>query len=164
MIYLISDSHFNHKNIIDYEERPFDSVEKMNQHMIEQWNKTISNKDTVYHLGDFAWGNKEEVSKILSQLNGSKILIMGNHDRKKSSKWWMDAGFDMAIKGGVILDDFYLLSHEPMHLTPSMPYVNCHGHIHSMKFQGRNHINLCVELWDYKPVLFEKLKERYKED
>ncbi len=106
MIYLISDTHFNHKNIIGYENRPFDSVEEMNQQLIANWNKMISNKDTIYHLGDFASGNYDEVKTIADQLNGYKILIKGNHDRNHSKSWWHRIGFDDVIDGGIILDNF----------------------------------------------------------
>ena len=60
MRYFISDTHFNHKNVIKYDKRPFDSLEEMEWEIIKRWNNTVSNKDIVYHLGDFGfkWGNK----------------------------------------------------------------------------------------------------------
>lgn len=162
MRYLISDNHFNHESIIAYEERPFKDVNDMTEQMIYEWNEMISDKDEVYVLGDFAWGNKENVSNIISRLNGRKILVMGNHDRSRTAKWWMDAGFDVAVNGGIILDGFYLLSHEPMHLTKSMPYVNIHGHIHSQKMEGNQYVNVSVEQINYRPILFDSIKSRYK--
>ncbi|MBF8984337.1 phosphoesterase [Lutibacter sp. B2] len=159
MIYLTSDTHFNHDKIIDYENRPFDNVEEMNKILIENWNKTISNKDTIYHLGDFAWGCQEDIQKIGQQLNGYKILIIGNHDSSYSKTWWHNVGFNDVIDGGIILDDFYLLSHEPLYVNENMPYINIHGHLHNNKMEGSQYYNVSVELHDYRPVLFDDLKK-----
>lgn len=83
MEYFISDLHFGHKNIIKFDNRPFFSVEEMNSTLINNWNSVVTNKDTVYHLGDFCWGNIEEWEKILKSLNGNKVLIQGNHDLRE---------------------------------------------------------------------------------
>ncbi len=80
MIYFVSDTHFNHKNIIDYCNRPFNSVDEMNNVLIQNWNATVSNNDIIYHLGDFALGRKDTIMEITSNLNGKKYLIRGNHD------------------------------------------------------------------------------------
>ena len=81
-IFITSDNHFNHKNIIKYCDRPFDSVEEMNEAMIERWNETVSKDDVVLHLGDFCKGNVWMIKQIRERLNGTIILIIGNHDYK----------------------------------------------------------------------------------
>lgn len=162
MIYLISDTHFNYKNIIKYENRPFASVEDMNKQLISNWNSTVSKNDTIYHLGDFAFGRFENIKSIVDQLNGYKILIKGNHDREKNNIWWHMAGFNDVIDGGIILDNFYLLSHETMYMNSNMPYVNIHGHIHGNKMKGKQYYNVCVEHHKYKPVAFDDIKQLYK--
>ena len=53
MIFFTSDTHFNHKAIISYCSRPFESVEEMNDRLIDNWNQVVKPSDTVYHLGDF---------------------------------------------------------------------------------------------------------------
>jgi calcineurin-like phosphoesterase family protein len=161
LIYIIGDTHFNHDKVIDYENRPFKNIKEMNKKLIKNWNKTISNKDIVYHLGDFAWGNKREVKKIVGKLKGYKVLIKGNHDRQYDNGWWHNVGFDDVIHGGIILDNFYLLSHEPMYINSNMPYVNIHGHMHSNRMEGKSYYNVSVELNDYKPVSFEYIKSLY---
>ena len=79
-VFIISDTHFGHENIIKYCNRPFSSVEEMDEKMIKNWNETVSNNDVVLHLGDFGLGKKEYIASIVKRLNGKKILIMGNHD------------------------------------------------------------------------------------
>ena len=81
MIYFVSDTHFYHKNIIQYSKRPFSSVEEMNQKMIDNWNAIVKPTDTVWHLGDFAFCNYLLFAKLLSDLNGEKNVILGNHDK-----------------------------------------------------------------------------------
>ena len=52
-VYFTADTHFSHKNILLYENRPYQSIEEMDNDLIEKWNKTVGKNDTVYHLGDF---------------------------------------------------------------------------------------------------------------
>ena len=68
--FLTSDNHFSHYNIIRYCNRPFSSVEEMNQTMISRWNAKVSPGDIVIHLGDFALASKNEIGQIRNQLNG----------------------------------------------------------------------------------------------
>jgi len=79
-----SDLHFGHANIMKFcpETRKFADVEDMNQSMISEWNAKVNPDDTVYILGDFAFLPSNKAVAILNQLNGDKILIEGNHDRK----------------------------------------------------------------------------------
>ena len=79
-VFVIADTHFWHKNIIDYCDRPFNSVEEMNSTLIKNWNKTVTNNDIVIHLGDVGLGPKEKIAPIVQSLKGRKILVMGNHD------------------------------------------------------------------------------------
>lgn len=92
-VFLTSDLHFGHKNIIEYEKRPFRNIEDMNAGIIKNWNKVVSNDDMVFCLGDVSFGGAEMTKECVSQLQGKKILIMGNHDRGRSISWWMDKGF-----------------------------------------------------------------------
>lgn len=83
MNYYISDLHLGHKNIINFDHRPYDTTEEMEFDLISRWNKQVSNADHVYVLGDFLWkAGSDEWIRILNKLNGNIHLIQGNHDCK----------------------------------------------------------------------------------
>ena len=71
----ISDLHFGHKNIIRFDNRPFQSVEEMDETLITNWNNKINKNDTAYILGDISWYPKDKTAEILSTLKGNKYLI-----------------------------------------------------------------------------------------
>lgn len=78
----ISDLHFGHRSVIDFESRPFLDVEEMDRELIRLWNSRVSQNDQVYILGDFAFRNEKPFTWYLRQLKGQKHLIIGNHDAK----------------------------------------------------------------------------------
>lgn len=77
MNFYISDLHFGHKNAIKFDNRPFSSVEEMNEILVQRWNKVVHPEDTVYVLGDFFWKRKDMLI-YLPRLSGKIILICGN--------------------------------------------------------------------------------------
>ena len=79
--FYISDWHYGHANCISFDNRPFLDVKSMNEMLISNWNNAVSPGDVVYVLGDMFWCKQEEAMPVLDQLNGTKILIKGNHDR-----------------------------------------------------------------------------------
>lgn len=82
-VFVTSDTHFGHDNIIKYCNRPFSNSEEMNKSLIERWNSRVSEADTVVFLGDFAMGRgvtEQLIVSILNRLNGYKFMILGNHD------------------------------------------------------------------------------------
>ena len=85
--FYISDWHYGHDNIIAFDNRPFKSVEEMNQALIDNWNRVVKNEDTVYVLGDMFWIKGKDAIPILKQLHGQKFLIKGNHDRCNDSEF-----------------------------------------------------------------------------
>lgn len=80
MKYFISDTHFGHSNVIQFDGRPFEDADEMDRTMIKNWNRAIGHKDEVYVLGDMFWRNSTALT-ILPKLNGKKYLVTGNHDK-----------------------------------------------------------------------------------
>lgn len=169
-IWFISDTHFQHANILRYSETRkalWGSVEEMDETLIENWNKVVKPQDKVYHLGDVAFGNKEDyANKIHSRLNGKKRLIVGNHDPiryivnkqlfEKVMLWrvWDDASYP------------FLFTHVPVHNSAIQERivhangVNVHGHIHDAVAPSEDHFCVCVEQINFTPIHLEELKEK----
>ena len=137
MIYLVSDTHFYHKNIIEYCHRPFKHIGEMNQTLISNWNSVVCPDDEVFHLGDFTmahfvegkWESYKQAyirtcRELLAQLNGHKTLILGNHDAK--ARVSRECGWE-AVEKQMVLDG-YLLTHRPCEPTfMVMSMINCHS-------------------------------------
>lgn len=161
-VFLYSDPHFGHSNIIEYESRPFDNVEQMNETLITNWNETVSSEDMVYVLGDISFYNFSKTEEIIKGLNGRKRLLLGNHDRHRSLTWWKNTGFEEVYEYPICYGGFYWFSHEPMYINSHMPYVNVHGHIHGQKYESKQYVNVSVEHTNYAPVLFGLISDKFK--
>ena len=167
MIYVIADTHFNDNSIIKFTGRPFCDAEEMEYVIMQNWNKTVKLDDTVFVLGDFFKKTNSKsvyILDILENLNGTKHLILGNHDREISEDigFWRVHGFDEIYKYPIIIDNFYILSHEPLFINSSMPYVNIHGHIHEKNYDHPQYVNVSVEQIDYTPVSLDSIKNKFK--
>lgn len=90
-IYVTSDLHFGHKNIIKFENRPYKDVEEMTEGLINNWNSVVTANDLVYILGDFSFMGKRKTEEVLKRLRGKKILIKGNHD------YYVKGDFDRSL-------------------------------------------------------------------
>lgn len=155
-VFLISDTHFGHTNIIKYCGRPFATPDEMDEALVSNWNSTVSSSDKVYLLGDVAMSHKK--LPILEQLNGTKILIKGNHDifaLKYYTPYFKD------IRGSHELDGL-LLTHIPVHESQKTRYRgNIHGHTHDKNLPDPWYTNVSVEQIDYTPIAFEVIRQRY---
>ena len=152
-IFLTSDNHFWHKNILEYEDRPFGSVGEMNEAMVSNWNDRVRPQDVIVHLGDFSLGNSAQTKDIMSRLNGTKPIIMGSLDRKAG--WFVRNGFFKAYDNSFLLHREYILTHEPLGEKDLRYKLNIHGHLHSKRINDEYYFNVCVENWGYKPVSLE---------
>ena len=173
-IYIISDTHLEHKNIKAYTNRPDDWTEQI------LFNTGNFDADLLIHLGDVSLGNDAEWHKLFTDLPMKCWLILGNHDGK-SMNWYMNHGWDFVARNFTMY--LYglriLFTHRPYPFPPMKTVtedkprsnfdINVHGHCH-------NRPNLELETWqkpfilenqDYKPVdlkefLSEEIKERSK--
>src|SRR5271154_2935208 len=103
----------------------------MDRTIVDNWNNTVQKTDWVYHLGDFAFASPDRAKHIISNLNGYKVLILGNHDRSefKMKNWGFDEvhqSLQLELSGGILAN----LSHYPYHGTPD-------DH-HKTKFDHKN--------------------------
>ena len=81
-IFFTSDLHFGHENVLRFDNRPFETVEEMDDELIKRWNDKVAKGDLVYVLGDLIWKTAtNEAVQIIKRLNGQIVLIKGNHDR-----------------------------------------------------------------------------------
>jgi calcineurin-like phosphoesterase family protein len=161
-IYVWSDLHFGHNNIIKYCDRPFPTKQLMNECLIGNYQSVVKDDDIVIFGGDIGFMGDGEINKILEQLPGYKILIYGNHDMDRQVKL-RNLAFDEGHLCLVMdVDDHdleyqLLLTHYPLELSniPDGCY-SVHGHIHNNIIPGDKHINMCVEHTGYKPILLKE--------
>lgn len=175
--FVTADTHFGHVKSLTFIKpdgknlRPFDSVEEMDEYMVNNWNRVVHKRDTIYHLGDVVIPRAS--LSILERLNGRKILIRGNHDHgrlKDFSKYFEDVrgaffhGGDSTMRGGLIF------THIPVHpACLSGHYLgNVHGHLHSNFVLDSNglpdpkYFNACVEPNNFTPVPFDEIKAYFR--
>lgn len=154
-IFFTSDFHFYHTNIIKYCNRPFSSVEEMNETLIENYNKVVKKSDTVYILGDFAFCSKPKYAEIIQRLNGRIHLIKGNHDRKMSHTFlesqfvWVKDYYELKHDGKKIC-----LFHYPMSSWNKSHHGSFHayGHVHNIQLMLGRAMDVGVDSCGYSPV------------
>lgn len=166
-----SDPHFGHKNIIQYCQRPFESVHHMNEELISRYNNVISDTDTVIWLGDCGFCKADVLKSILERMNGRKILVFGNHDR--SPGIMSSIGFDLVLEESFMhiagrtcrLKHFPYIDGEPAGVRKDDRYTDkrppkikgeilIHGHTHSKSKVNKNMVHVGVDAWDYAPAMF----------
>ena len=176
MIYLTSDLHFNHANILKYEpeSRPFSSIEEMNEVIIQNWNEVVKISDTVYVLGDMSMGLVENAIPLIKRLNGKIILIRGNHDTPKRLAAYAELGieihdiFYLPYRGKFfIMCHFPIASKEFMDMVrnDNSEVVNLYGHLHHNApkgyVDGTYHVGLDTN--NLKPISIDKIWEECEE-
>lgn len=160
-VFVISDLHLGHANIIKLCKRPFKNVEEMNKAIIDNWNSVVGEDDLVYVLGDFSFKGME-ATHYLNQLNGKIVLIKGNHDRyfKNPKLISMSDYKEIEIEGVT-----YILSHYPIiswnHAFKDS--IHLYGHVHSTGKEWEfvnlpNAHSVCCEFHNYTPVEITKFK------
>lgn len=160
-LWLISDTHFGHRNIVKFQQRP----ESHDIIMLSEWARLVRPNDYILHLGDFALGSQGSRNRfldIVACLPGKKYIILGNHD-KESDSW--DKAFDVITPQiWKVGNKVHVFTHKPINTALFGGYkwdVNIHGHIHGNGYKsdpgfsfvpGRVYINMSVEATEFKPV------------
>ena len=174
-VFFTSDLHFGHKNLCLGLRRM--SAEESDQLIINNWNKVVTKRDTVYVLGDITMENKNKIQEYISQLNGRIIIVGGNHDTRECCEVYKQLGITVM---GVLNYKGFICTHIPIH-----PYEleqenrqllrgNIHGHVHkSGKIDGEEYTpktdygplyyNVNTELHNYTPVLFDDLVKDFQQ-
>jgi len=168
-IWLWADLHFDHINILKYENRPFADHLSMTEQLIKNYEETVAEGDLVFWLGDIFFCNTARMMEISKRLQKTRnILIRGNHDKRVSDAKFKRLGF-YPYRMYEYRD--YLLTHEPVsdinmnHLLFVGVKGNIHGHVHSNidKLNPKTHQCVSVEVTNYRPILFEEVVKRFEE-
>lgn len=173
-LWFTSDTHWHHSKIIEFCNRPFTSVEEMNEKLIENWNSVVKPGDTVFHLGDFCFGGSQAWNSILDQLNGNILLIKGNHDEKSLRQGYMLrfkwVGYQLHL---LVEDRSIYLNHFPFlcygGTYHDIPTWQLFGHVHSgpgangkdinrMQYLFPTQYDVGVDNNNFTPVSFEQIK------
>ena len=176
--WFISDNHFFHANILNFKDdagnpiRPnFNSMEEMNEFMIERWNSVVGKNDKLYHLGDIIMkGARKYFDEIMPRLNGRKVLIKGNHDHAKLhvyAEYFDDVRSEIHRKSSD--GDMVVFTHRPIRISNAEKEFaerntfNVHGHIHQNLIDDMRYINVSVEAIDYTPVSWHEIDQHILE-
>jgi len=173
-IWFTSDTHFWHRNIIKYCNRPVSSVEEMNEFLIQKWNEKIKPDDVVWHLGDFAFCGKDKAIEILERLNGEKNWILGNHDYglvKKIGPYFdeildytllkihlnyeADDGEIRQYHQPIVLCHFPILSWDMMRHGSWHLHGHCHG---TLPKTSALRLDVGVDCHNYSPISVEDIQ------
>lgn len=175
-VFLTSDTHFGHTGVCHFTNkdgskmRPWTDPDEMDEEMVRRWNDTVRPKDKVYHLGDVVINRKS--LKIMSRLNGDKVLIRGNHDIFPDVEY---REHFRELRAYHVMDGM-ILSHIPIHEASLGRFgVNIHGHLHAARVMYRDLFSdeelldtryhcVCVEHTDYTPISFEDVKKRIRDE
>jgi len=171
-LYISSDYHLSHGNILKYCNRPFKTIEDHDKHIIKIHNERISNDDTFIHAGDFNFrnspggkkgeGTTTKAKTHLEKLNGNKIMLTGNHEKNNSLKTYIES---LVIDWG---GNKYFITHRPENANKYYP-INFVAHVHqNWKFYRKrideryvDLINVGIDVWNYMPCKIEEILKEY---
>lgn len=168
MIYYISDIHFGHRNVIGMDNRPFETIEEMDEILIHRWNERVIDEDDVYIVGDFAYRNGRTADWYLKRLKGRKHLIIGNHDLATLRNAKSMELFASVEKMNMVIDNGRMVSlcHYPVAEWNGKRHggFHVHGHIHCRRddvyeFMSRfdRALNAGCMINGYRPATLDEL-------
>ena len=158
-VWFTADTHFGHRNIIKYCQRPYGSVEAMDHALIENWNDTVGVDDVIIHLGDIVFTGT--MKERLPLLNGHKLLIYGNHDHKRKRGKVLEHAKVLQgnkvydIQGHKVWMDHYPPYQNRTKIEDDVLYLA--GHQHNPHPIQPDWIDVGVDAWNYRPVNFNEL-------
>ena len=158
--FFIADTHFSHKNIVQYCNRPFKDVYEMNEVMIENWNEVVGKKSIVYHLGDFFGPGRYDLD-IIEKLNGQIRLIVGSHDQRLVKK---NPDCIEILGHKAILSykkEIITLDHYSPRVWPRSHYNawSLYGHSHNKLSPIGKAYDVGVDGNNFKPIHISKIEE-----
>ncbi|MGD9158307.1 MAG: hypothetical protein PVG39_07875 [Desulfobacteraceae bacterium] len=167
MNYYTADWHLFHRNIIKLCHRPFKNEARMHRTLVRNYNEVVGEDDTCYVIGDVAMiGNSqwERLGAVIKKLNGTKHLILGNHDQLKWERY-IDVGFT-SVHSALWFDEDNLkivLAHDPCvycAIESPLTILIC-GHVHTLfkSIPERRVVNVGVDMWDFKPVSTKQIRK-----
>lgn len=157
--FVTSDWHIGHENSLKFDNRPFRDLNHMHRVLVNNFNACVPKNGVTYFLGDVGLCKGELLAKIINKLNGTKILVLGNHDKGMNAMYKL--GFDMVMNGAMIIiaKEFVTMTHCPLkgvrrertdlmekgdpeenwhgekkyhkYTIPDFGQFHLHGHIHS---------------------------------
>ena len=169
-IFFTADTHLSHVNILRYCQRPFHSAAEMDEAIYANWAAVVQPRDTVYHLGDVAFGDEEHVARAVTRLQalpGEKYLVPGNHDHRYPEL--------LASAFAEVLPPLYelnaqtkregwrlVLCHYPLLTWHRIRKgaLQLHGHVHGRLPQDRLRFDVGVDVWGFTPVRLERILDR----
>ncbi len=163
-IFLTADTHFGHGAILRYCSRPFASASEMDEALFANWRACVQPADTVYHLGDVLFGNREQAQALgerIRRLPGRKVLVPGNHDWRHMAL--LEAVFDEVLPP---LADVRLpvpAGTEGFWNGFYRGGVHFFGHVHARMLDSDRRIDVGVDNAGYAPVRLEAVLERMRQ-
>lgn len=171
-VYFISDTHFGHKNIKKFRNKPdgseFDTFDDHDEYVLNNILSAVTKRDILWILGDVNFhDNLDVIEKIASNVQKLNI-ISGNHDFEKDHQPALRELLNIpnvAVRG-LCKYNGYWLSHAPIHPDELRGKKNIHGHVHYQSIDDDRYINVCVESeWcNFKPIDFQNIKQEIKND
>ena len=165
-VFIWSDHHFGHKNIIRFSQRPYPDLESMNHCLIGNNNKLVEDNDICIWAGDVGFMADKHINEYLAECKGYKILVIGNHDFNKKKLRKLDFDEIHMVYHFNQHDIDFAITHYPMANLPRN-VINIHGHTHgeiysSSQCHPAQHINISVECTQYHPLLLADVVQQGK--
>lgn len=165
-LFFTSDTHYFHKGVIEYAKRPFKDIYEMNEALIANHNSVVGVNDTVFLIGDVSFGKPIDTVSVLGQLNGTKFLVKGNHDKNLRGVMLVDffksvddlLEIDVVEPGGTL--QRITLCHYAMRVWNKHHYGawQLYGHSHGNLEPIGRQLDVGVDVHDYKPISYEQVK------